>query len=75
MVAIRSTGKVPQGVLDAASAAKDLLFTAALFGMGTAVCAGPITRAGRRALLLGLTSWILIAGISYACCPLSHAEH
>lgn len=66
MVAIRSTGEVPQGVLDAASATRDLLFAAALFGLGTAVRVGPMIRTGRRALLLGLTSWILIAGISYA---------
>jgi uncharacterized integral membrane protein (TIGR00698 family) len=66
MVALRSTGTVPQGLLDAASTTKDLLFAAALFGLGTAVRIGPMIRTGRRALLLGLTSWILIACISYA---------
>jgi uncharacterized integral membrane protein (TIGR00698 family) len=66
MVALRSTGELPQGVLDAASTVKDLLFAAALFGLGSAVRLGPLIRTGRRALLLGLTSWVLIAGISYA---------
>jgi uncharacterized integral membrane protein (TIGR00698 family) len=66
MVALRSTGEVPQGVLDAGSTVKDLLFAAALFGLGSAVRLGPLIRTGRRALLLGLTSWVLIAGISYA---------
>jgi uncharacterized integral membrane protein (TIGR00698 family) len=66
MVALRSTGEPPQGVLDAASTVKDLLFAAALFGLGSAVRLGPLIRTGRRALLLGLTSWVLIAGISYA---------
>jgi uncharacterized integral membrane protein (TIGR00698 family) len=66
MVALRSTGELPQGVLDAASTAKDVLFAAALFGLGSAVRLGPLIRTGRRALLLGLTSWVLIAGISYA---------
>jgi uncharacterized integral membrane protein (TIGR00698 family) len=66
MVALRSTGKLPSGVLDGASTVKDLLFAAALFGLGSAVRLGPLIRTGRRALLLGLTSWVLIAGISYA---------
>ena len=65
MVALRSTGELPQGVLDAASPVKDLLFAAALFGLGSAVRLGPLIRTGRRALLLGLTSWVLIAGVSY----------
>lgn len=65
MMALRSTGEVPQGVLDLASTVKDLLFAAALFGLGSAVRLGPLIRTGRRALLLGLTSWVLIAGISY----------
>lgn len=72
MVAIRSTGVLPQGVLNAASEAKDLLFAAALFGLGTAVRIRPMLRTGRRALLLGLTSWVLIAGISYGGVLLTH---
>lgn len=65
MVAIRSTGVVPREVLEAASEAKDLLFAAALFGLGTAVRVRPMLRTGRRALLLGLMSWVLIAGVAY----------
>jgi uncharacterized integral membrane protein (TIGR00698 family) len=65
MVAIRSTGVLPQGVLQAAGTTKDLLFAAALFDLGCAVRLRPLIRTGHRALLLGLTSWILIAGISY----------
>ncbi|HZE30129.1 MAG TPA: hypothetical protein VE198_01680, partial [Actinoallomurus sp.] len=56
---------LPQGALDAASSVKDLLFAAALFGLGSAVRLRPLIRTGRRALLLGLTSWVLIAGVSY----------
>ncbi|HZE33718.1 MAG TPA: putative sulfate exporter family transporter, partial [Actinoallomurus sp.] len=55
MVALRSTGVLPQGALDAASSVKDLLFAAALFGLGSAVRLRPLIRTGRRALLLGLT--------------------
>jgi uncharacterized integral membrane protein (TIGR00698 family) len=66
MVAIRSTGMVPQSLLELASTGKDLLFAAALFGLGGAVRLGSLIRTGRRALLLGLASWFLVAGISYA---------
>ncbi|MFB9838098.1 YeiH family protein [Actinoallomurus acaciae] len=66
MVVIRSTGKVPAHVLRDVSVVKDLLFAAALFGLGTAVRVRLLVRTGHRALLLGLTSWVLIAGVSYA---------
>lgn len=65
MMAVRSTGVVPHGVLTAAGTARDLLFGAALFGLGSAVRLRDLVRTGRRALLLGLTSWALIAVISY----------
>jgi uncharacterized integral membrane protein (TIGR00698 family) len=66
MVAIRSTGVLPRGVLQVAGDAKDVLFAAALFGLGCAVRLRSLIRTGHRALLLGLTSWLLIAGVSYA---------
>lgn len=65
-VAIRSTGVLPQGVLEGAGIVKNVLFAAALFGLGCAVRLRPLIRTGHRALLLGLTSWLLIAGVSYA---------
>jgi uncharacterized membrane protein YadS len=66
MVAVRATGTVPHGLLAAAGAGKDLLFAAALFGLGCAVRLRPLLRTGRRAAALGLTSWALVAGVSYA---------
>ncbi len=66
MVALRSTGLLPTTALTAASTTKDLLFAAALFGLGSAVRLRVLFRTGRRALLLGLTSWVLIATVSYA---------
>ncbi|GAB3967345.1 putative sulfate exporter family transporter [Actinoallomurus acanthiterrae] len=65
-MALRSTVTVPHGALSAATVARDVLFAAALFGLGSAVRLRELARTGRRALLLGLTSWALIAGISYA---------
>ncbi|MEV5748772.1 putative sulfate exporter family transporter [Actinoallomurus sp. NPDC052308] len=66
LMALRSAVSVPPGALAAASTARDVLFAAALFGLGSAVRLRELMRTGRRALLLGLTSWALIAGISYA---------
>ncbi len=66
LVAVRSSGAVPGSVLTTASGAKDLLFAAAMFGLGCAVRLRVLAGTGRRALLLGLTSWVLIAGVSYA---------
>lgn len=66
MTAVRSTGTVPRTVLDAASTGRDLLFAAALFGLGGAVRLRELARTGRRAVLLGFVSWALIAGVSYA---------
>jgi uncharacterized integral membrane protein (TIGR00698 family) len=66
MMAFRSTGRVPSNVLETADAVKEVLFAAALFGLGTAVRLRALLRTGHRALLLGLASWTLIAGVSYA---------
>jgi uncharacterized integral membrane protein (TIGR00698 family) len=63
---LRSAITVPAGALASASTVRDVLFAAALFGLGGAVRLRELARTGRRALLLGLTSWVLIAGVSYA---------
>jgi len=65
MVAVRSTGLVPVGVLDGAAAVRDLLLAAALFGLGSMVNLPRLVRTGWRALLLGFASWTLIAGVSF----------
>ncbi|MCO5993527.1 YeiH family protein [Actinoallomurus rhizosphaericola] len=64
-MALRSAVSVPPGALAAANTARDVLFAAALFGLGSAVRLRELLRTGHRALVLGLTSWALIAGISY----------
>ncbi|MFL6051924.1 MAG: YeiH family protein [Actinoallomurus sp.] len=65
-MALRSAVAVPPGVLAAGSTVRDVLFAAALFGLGSAVRLPELARTGRRALLLGLISWVLIAGLAYA---------
>lgn len=65
MIAIRSTGILPQAVLDAAELAESILLAAALFGLGTSVHLRTLFTTGARAALLGLASWVLIGAAAY----------
>ncbi|MFJ5116211.1 YeiH family protein [Kitasatospora sp. NPDC088548] len=66
MIALRSTGVLPERALTLAGDAQELLLAAALFGLGSAVHLPSLVRTGGRIVLLGLASWVMIAGISYA---------
>ncbi|MFI6940221.1 YeiH family protein [Streptomyces sp. NPDC050418] len=66
MVALRTTGLLGPGVLEAADTAQELLLTAALFGLGTAVHFPSLTRSGARLAALGLASWALVGSVAYA---------
>ncbi|RVU22992.1 putative sulfate exporter family transporter [Streptomyces antnestii] len=66
MTALRSTGLLPTGVLDAADTAQQLLLAMALFGLGSAVHLPSLARSGARTALLGLASWAVVASVSYA---------
>ncbi|GAC1494793.1 MAG: putative sulfate exporter family transporter [Pseudarthrobacter sp.] len=61
MVALRSTGWLPAGVLDAGAGLQDILLGAALFGLGSAVRIRTLLHTGTRALLAALAAWLLIA--------------
>ncbi|MGW0060186.1 YeiH family protein [Streptosporangium sandarakinum] len=61
MVALRSLGALPTAWLAPLKTAETLLFTAALFAMGTAVNLRALTRTGRRAVVLGALSTVLIS--------------
>ncbi|WNI28987.1 putative sulfate exporter family transporter [Streptomyces sp. ITFR-6] len=65
MTALRSTGLLPAGALDAAATGQELLLAAALFGLGTAVHLPTLARSGARTAVLGLASWLVIAVASY----------
>ncbi|MEV7191288.1 putative sulfate exporter family transporter [Streptomyces sp. NPDC093510] len=65
MVALRTTGWLPGGAIDAAGTVQELLLAAALFGLGSAVDLPSLTRTGGRVATLGLVSWAVIAGVSY----------
>ncbi|MFF8592386.1 YeiH family protein [Streptomyces sp. NPDC015220] len=65
MSALRSTGLLPPSVLTTAHRGQELLLAAALVGLGSAVHLPSLVRDGGRVLLLGLCSWVVIAGVSY----------
>ncbi|MGW6737111.1 YeiH family protein [Streptomyces sp. NPDC055013] len=65
-VTLRSTGLLPAELLEAAHTGQELLLAAALFGLGSAVDLPSLTRTGARTALLGLSAWLVVAGVSYA---------
>ncbi|MEU3570913.1 putative sulfate exporter family transporter [Kitasatospora sp. NPDC036755] len=66
MIVLRTTGVVPERTLGLAADAQELLLAAALFGLGSAVHLPTMARTGGRIALLGLGSWVVVAGVSYA---------
>ncbi|WP_432572349.1 YeiH family protein [Kineococcus sp. SYSU DK005] len=65
-IALSSTGLLPGAVLTAAHRVQEVLLVAALVGLGTGVHLRTLRRTGGRAVLLGLGSWVLVAGVAYA---------
>lgn len=65
-VTIRSTGILPSAILDVASVAEKLLFTAAMFALGCSVKLGRLARAAGARLLLGLASTLTICLVSFS---------
>ncbi|WP_079002098.1 putative sulfate exporter family transporter [Streptomyces sp. AS58] len=67
MIALRSTGLLGSTALAVAAHAQHLVLAAALFALGAAVNLRTMAGAsGRRMLGLGLVSWAVVAGTSYA---------
>ncbi|WP_098454030.1 YeiH family protein [Sanguibacter antarcticus] len=62
-VVLRSTGMLPEGLLDATGVVRDLLLGAAMFALGTNVDVVRLVRTGRRALGLGAAASTLCAGV------------
>ncbi|MCB5168924.1 putative sulfate exporter family transporter [Streptomyces bambusae] len=63
---VRATGLLPDEVLTWARTAQEALLAAALFGLGSAVHLPTLARTGGRAAALGLSAWVVVAGVSYA---------
>lgn len=65
MIALRSTGWLPQGVVDAVQQVETILLAAALLGLGFGVHLPTLVRTGGRVAVLGVLSWVLIAAAAY----------
>ena len=67
-VALRTTGLLPAGLLETAALFQELLFAAALFGLGASVNLRSLMRTGGRAAAASLISWTIIvaAGLGLA---------
>ena len=65
MIALRSTGILSTTQVNLSQTAANLLLSAGLFALGTAVDIPKLARTGARALTLGLISWLLIATAAY----------
>lgn len=65
-IALTSTGLLPAGLLGAATTVQHIVLAAALVGLGTGIHLPSLKRTGGRVLLLGLASWLLVAGVAYA---------
>lgn len=65
-VAVRSSGVVPGATLTGIKDVQAGLLAAALFGLGCGVNIARLRRVGGRPLVLGLISWVLVAGVALA---------
>lgn len=64
LLLVRSAGVVPGAVVTGAKEVSTVLLAAAMFGLGTSVRVGALLRTGRRGLLLGLLSTVLVGAVS-----------
>ncbi|MET3769482.1 putative integral membrane protein (TIGR00698 family) [Marisediminicola sp. UYEF4] len=65
-VLLNSFVSLPGPVLAGADAVQTVLLATALFALGTSVRIRSLVRTGWRALIVGLSSWLLIAVLAYA---------
>jgi uncharacterized integral membrane protein (TIGR00698 family) len=64
--ALRSADVVPSGLLPVLADAKTLLLAVALFAVGARVELRRLFAVGGRPLVLGLSSWVIVAAVAYA---------
>lgn len=64
-VALRSSGVLPDFLLHGAKTVQGILLAAALVGLGTGIHLPTLWRTGGRSLILGLSSWVLVAVVAY----------
>lgn len=56
---------LPEWVLSGADIVQTALLAVALFALGASIRLGELASTGWRALVVGLTSWVLVAGLAY----------
>lgn len=64
-IAVRTTGAVPDPILDTIRTGEVLLFVISLAGLGMCVHAGRLRTLGCRPLIFGLAAWVVIGAASY----------
>jgi uncharacterized membrane protein YadS len=64
-IVLRSTGWIAADTLDRIETVEKVVLTVALVGLGMGVQVQRMRRLGGRPLLLGLVSWVLVAGAAY----------
>lgn len=63
LILVRTFGLLPAPALEVASVLQELLFAAALFGLGAGVRVRALFASGIRAVAAALASWALVAGL------------
>ena len=71
-LALRSTGLLPDGALDAGQTIEKLVLTTALVGLGMGVRFDRMRRLGGRPLVLGGLAWVLVAGFGWVATTVVH---
>jgi uncharacterized membrane protein YadS len=61
---LRSVHAVPKGWIENLKTADTLCLAAGMFAVGTGTSLRELRRLGGRPLVLGLTSWLLVAGVA-----------
>ncbi|POH73364.1 putative sulfate exporter family transporter [Arthrobacter glacialis] len=65
MAALRSTGWLSHGAIEAGALAQDIALGAALFGLGSSVRMSELFDTGLRATVMALCAWALIATLAF----------
>ncbi|AIY00295.1 hypothetical protein ART_0696 [Arthrobacter sp. PAMC 25486] len=73
MAALRTTGWLPEGAIEAGALGQDITLGAALFGLGSSVRVRELLATGLRATLMALCSWVLIAALAFGAVHLMSA--
>lgn len=66
MAALRTTGWLPEIVIEGGALAQDIALGMALFGLGSSIRVRELLATGLNATIMALCSWVLIASLAFA---------